>query len=686
MQAKLYLYAMSGGNYIDLIETYHLFGDPATRLKLLRPDVTITKTGSQGIMTEAGHTVHFHLTYTNTGEAPATNIVISDTLPAMVVNPVVTTSAGSYTLLSEDPLRIEVPDLEPGASEQVTITGSLPDSYLGWLTNSASIQSSGELIEDLADNRAETSVQIVFLPPDVSISKVGEQGFLTDSGYPVTFRLTYTNHGNGTATDLIISDTLPIALKNPVISTSADSYTTLSTEPLRLQMSDLVPGASEQVTITGSVTETYSGLLSNAAAIESYGEELSTLGDNRAETWLDIAQLRPDLIISKAGQQGRMTNAGHTVTYKLTYTNTGTGPTRNLIISDTLPILFENPDPIYKRLFLHASFDRPAGTADVRARARREQACDHNRKRAREFLGWLSNVAAIQSRDEPESSLLDNRAENELEIVFLPPDVTISKSGEQGILNEFGYPITYRMTYSNNGNGTATNLVISDTLPTQFQNPVVTTSADSYLLLSEDPLRLQMPDLVPGSSEQVTITGVVPDTYEGWISNTISIESYGEETSTQLDNRAVAWVEILQLRPDLSLTKSGEQGLTDELGTDITFWLDYSNNGNGTATNVIISDTLPMELMNPIITTSAFSYTQLSADPLRLQLSNLTPGASERITITGKVSSFFEGWLDNAAEVESLGELSLTTHDNRSETSIEINQSRPDMAILKEGN
>ena len=134
--AKLYMYSSTGGSYEDLVETYLLFGDPATQLPVLRPDLKISKIGASSGLIYPGYQITYQIGFTNTGQGLATHIVLSDTLP-MNLEDVHVTSSG-ITLIAQPGSRFiwDAVDMAQGQSGQITITARVPIDYHGWLNNS----------------------------------------------------------------------------------------------------------------------------------------------------------------------------------------------------------------------------------------------------------------------------------------------------------------------------------------------------------------------------------------------------------------------------------------------------------------------------------------------------------------------------------------------------------------------
>lgn len=134
LRAKLHLYTTSTGHR-ELIDTYLLFGDPATRLPILKTDVVISKQ----IVNPAPRHLTYALVYTNTGPAMAHNVVITDLLPAALLTPSVVSSGPAITARTGTRFVWDVADLPPGGGGVITVTAPVDFDFEGPLSNTVSI-------------------------------------------------------------------------------------------------------------------------------------------------------------------------------------------------------------------------------------------------------------------------------------------------------------------------------------------------------------------------------------------------------------------------------------------------------------------------------------------------------------------------------------------------------------------
>ncbi len=160
--AKLELHAQTSA-YADLIETFTLFGDPATALQVLRPEVKIKKAAQFTLPLAEGSPVTFTLVYSNAGDRIATQVVISDVLDSALLNPLAISSGAIITQHVGAPFIWDVADLAPGLGGTITITAQINQPLEGFLNNTAWISAFGQ-DPDQPSESASAGVGQLFLP------------------------------------------------------------------------------------------------------------------------------------------------------------------------------------------------------------------------------------------------------------------------------------------------------------------------------------------------------------------------------------------------------------------------------------------------------------------------------------------------------------------------------------------
>lgn len=122
---KSWLFAT--GYYTDLLETYHLFGDPALRLNSLDVvDVAVGQVIDAPPVPAPGDVVTFTLGFTNAGPDVATGVVLTDLLSSVFVTPTVVFSS-SEVLVQREGITFAwtIDDLLPAASGKIVLTATV---------------------------------------------------------------------------------------------------------------------------------------------------------------------------------------------------------------------------------------------------------------------------------------------------------------------------------------------------------------------------------------------------------------------------------------------------------------------------------------------------------------------------------------------------------------------------------
>ncbi len=147
-------------SYLDLLDTYMLFGDPALRVRIAKPDLVIEKSAIPAYPSP-GSAITYTLVYSNAGDAAAYTVTITDLVPLEVLAPSVTWSGATMTRTAGITYSWRVTNLVPGAGGVITITGVLTSGLHDedWITNTAVITTTS-LDANPDNNQSEAASQI----------------------------------------------------------------------------------------------------------------------------------------------------------------------------------------------------------------------------------------------------------------------------------------------------------------------------------------------------------------------------------------------------------------------------------------------------------------------------------------------------------------------------------------------
>ena len=329
--------------------------------------------------------VNYTITVSNTGTGPASDIVVLDPLPAGLtqLGPVIYhVDGGPLRFFGIDPF----PSLAPGSSIDVSVLAGLtPGAVTGApLTNVATVQYDSHAGPGGRPGDATASATFV-VPGSQLLTKTitssndpltGSAAFRPDVvdlniGEDALVRLVATLH-QGTTTNVVITDRLPtnVGPAETAATFAFDSTVAILLPPGTTDTGSLTPvfsdsngdGIDDTVTFSlGNVTipnpsPVFAGLIGDATAdiaityatkaldrVENVaGDALaspatltSALGLLTASVDYDL--VAPTLVITKTVATGGPVDAGDTVSYVVTLTNTGSGPAESIVVADPGP-------------------------------------------------------------------------------------------------------------------------------------------------------------------------------------------------------------------------------------------------------------------------------------------------------------------------------------------------------------
>ncbi|MBM2618824.1 DUF11 domain-containing protein [Actinoplanes sp. LDG1-06] len=278
-------------------------------------DVALTYTPSTPV---AGGTVTYTATVANSGPSTARTVVLTDPVATGSTFVSASTPGGSCSFSSTRTVECTLPDLNPGATQAVTIVVQLDPGGSGAINNAVSVSAS---TPDPVVGNNNRSVQ----SSGTSVADVGVSLTLGASsaqpGDTVPFTLVVTNHGPSTATNVSFNTVVPPGIT--VIRPSSPYCTaTACTFP------GLAPG--QVVTIPGTTrveADAAAGVQQGSTTVISPTTDNNPANDTDTVTFTIL--LRADLAVTQSltDSGGSPTLvAGRTVRGVVTVTNNG--PTR----------------------------------------------------------------------------------------------------------------------------------------------------------------------------------------------------------------------------------------------------------------------------------------------------------------------------------------------------------------------
>jgi uncharacterized repeat protein (TIGR01451 family) len=296
--------------------------NPATVLA----DATLTATGPASVPATSNLT--YTISVTNLGAVTASNVVVSDVLPAGAT---FVSASGGGTHNAGIVTWPTLTNFVNGARTNYTVTLKAP--ALGTLTNIVYSTAFTADPDPSNNNGTGTNNQVLTtVTPlaDVATTVTGPASVLATTDYSYT--LTLTNSGPSPASDVRVSDTLPAG----VTFVSASDGGTHDAGVVTWSLGSLDSGAASNFTVT--VTAPANGSLLNTVASTSATADLDlSNNDGSAPAAQVLTTVTPvaDVATTVTGPIVAITNAP--IRYTVAVTNLGPSGATSLTVSDTLP-------------------------------------------------------------------------------------------------------------------------------------------------------------------------------------------------------------------------------------------------------------------------------------------------------------------------------------------------------------
>ncbi|HYO76402.1 MAG TPA: DUF11 domain-containing protein [Thermoanaerobaculia bacterium] len=199
-------------------------------------------------------------------------------------------------------------------------------------------------------------------------------------------------------------------------------------------------------------------------------------------------------------------------------------------------------------------------------------------------------------------------------------DLSISKTTDTRKASARG-PFTYTITVTNSGPGTAAGVVMTDVLPPKlryFSRAIATTGGALFQCTTpaegdNGTITCSAEQLPPGATATLTLRVLpAPDGVLGTITNIATVTS--PTADPDLDDRVATAPEV-ELVPGAELFLHKQTAVTSARpGSLINYMLWVENRGPNAATNVVVTDVLPPELLFHAISPGAFTCTLPDVD------------------------------------------------------------------------
>ncbi|MCA9145232.1 MAG: DUF11 domain-containing protein [Planctomycetales bacterium] len=570
-------------------------------------DLSLTK-AVDNASPNVGDNITFTLTAANAGPDSATNVAVTDVLPAGLTFVSSTPSQGTFVSGTGV---WTVGTIANGGNATLQIVATV--ASVGAKTNSAQVTASDQADSDSTPNNgvaSEDDQESVVVTPqlvDLSLTKSVDVAS-PNVGDNVTFTLTLANAGPNSATNAIVTDALPTGLTFVSSTPSQGSY---DSGTGAWTAGTIASGANATLQITATVAS--SGTKTNTTQVTSVDQADSDSTPNNSiaseddQAAVSVTPQVADLSIAKTVSNATP-DIGDNVTFTVTVSNAGPDSATNVTVMDTFPtgMTFVSATPS------QGIYDNTTGVWTVGTVA---NAANPTLLIVATVAAAMSqtNTAEIAASDQFDPDSTPNNGvttEDDLASILLTPtaaDLSLAKTVSNATPN-VGDNVTFTLTASNAGPDTATNVAVTDSLPTGLTFVSATPSQGTY---SDTTGLWTVGSIGNGAAASLQIVATVAST--GAKTNSAQVTASDQTDPDSTVNNGVATeddqasVAVTPQVIDLSLAKTIDNA-TPNVRDNVTFTITVSNAGPDAASGVTVLDAIPAGMTFVSSTPSQGSY------------------------------------------------------------------------------
>jgi uncharacterized repeat protein (TIGR01451 family) len=646
-------------------------------------DLSLVKTVDNA-SPNVGENITFTLTAANAGPDSATNVAITDVLPAGLTFVSSTPSQGTF---ASGTGVWTVGTIASAGNATLQIEATV--ATVGAKSNSAQVTAADQADSDSTPNNgvaSEDDQSTVIVTPqaiDLSLTKSVDVP-APNVGGNVTYTLTLANAGPNSATNATVTDVLPAGMTFVSSTPSQGAYTSGTGV---WTAGTLASGANATLQIVATVTT--SGTKTNTAEVTAVDQADSDSTPNNSvaseddQAAVSVTPQVADLSIVKTVSD-TTPDIGDSVTFTVTLSNAGPDSATNVVILDTFPTGMTLVSATASQgTYVSATGVWTVGTVASGANPTLLIIATVNAANSQ------TNTAEITAADQfdPDSTPGNGIAtEDDFSTIVLTPtaaDLSLLKTVSNAAPN-VGDNITFTLTVSNAGPDAATNVAVTDLLPSGLTFVSSTPSQGAYV--SSTGL-WTVGSVVNGASASLQIVATVASI--GAKTNLAQVTASDQLDPDSVVNNGVATeddqasVAVTPQVIDLSLTKTVDNA-TPNVSGNVTFTVTVSNAGPDAATGVAVLDLLPAGMTFVSSTPSQGSY--VSATGV-WTVGTIANGANAALQIVASVDS--AGAKTNLAQVSAANQPDSDSTPNNSvateddQASVTVTPQDADLSLTK---
>ncbi|MCB9642977.1 MAG: DUF11 domain-containing protein [Myxococcales bacterium] len=592
---------------------------------------------TNGGQVEPGDTLTYTITLRNTGNRPATNVVVTDAIDTNLDN-IVPANGGSFagnTITWNNTSTPALASIAPNATVILTFTARIkagtadgtviPNQGTIQAPNLGGIQRTDDPSTPVLGDA--TVIRVVAKPNLVATKTVTDNnGGQPAPGDILTYTITLRNTGSSPATDVVVGDTIDTNLINvtPAQGGTLTGGAIVWNKTTTPTLGSIASNATVTLTFTAQIrTPLPNGTVINNQARVTGGNFTDLLSDDpTTPTPNDPTRVTvQSQAVATFTKEVRDTNGGDVVPgdiliYTLTLRVAGSSPYRNVVITDAVPAQLTQIQPGNGGTLAGNTITwNPTNTPALANLNPNDEIRLTFTARVQANLPdgtVIANQASVNATGIPAQNSDDPSTPTPADptriTVRSRPDLTTSTKEVRDVNGGQllpGETVSYTIAVKNTGNVAATNVVITDVVDANLENIVPANGG----VLAGNTITWNLPSVINGAEVRLTFTARVkspiPDKTK--ISNQANIRA-DNATATVTDDPNTPAADdptVIEVTSGPSFANTTKE-VTDnnggqvEPGDTLTYTITVRNNGTSAGTNVVVRDTIDTAKINQI--------------------------------------------------------------------------------------
>ena len=606
-------------------------------------DVGVTITGPTGTVA-VGQNVTYTINVINHGPNDASGVAISDLIPASLTNvSASSTTPGVTPTVNGSAVSATIGTLPVGSTATVTIVATATAAAAPSVSDTVTLMST-TLDPNPANNMMSVATSVTPISV-VAVTSITATPDPVQVGQNLVYTINIMNFGPNDAAGVSFSDVLPANLKfisaTSTLGATSPTYSANTERPSPSTLGALPAGSTAKLTITvqptgGLIVGGASTQVTNTATIAT--QSIDNNSSNNSLSVTSTVTPSADLAVSLVPSPSTVVT-GQSLTYTATVVNNGPSAAVSPSLSDMLP----------------------AGVTFVSALASTGQTGTvGSNGLVTVMLGTVasgSNLATLASGASATvtivatpSVLVTTTIPDTVSVSSATPDpnatnntttqsVTANPSADVAVTITApsssvtaGQDVTYTINVTNNGPAAATNVMLTNTFPTNAAFTSSSTTATPGVAPTPGSPTISLGTLAPLATDVVTIVMTTNASSVSSILDSVSITSQPADLITS--NNSASVQTAVSPTADVGVTISAPTSVT--VGANLSYSINVTNNGPNTATGVVLTDTLPpLPADGTFVMASSTIGTQpvVTGSNVTANIGTLTAGSTATVTL-----------------------------------------------------